>query len=232
MQLLLRAIATSSFKTTRYLVPRYLSSVSMSPGQRAEKRQRGDGASAKATSSNTQFANLFQAFESIGKEMREFDEKREVVIKKSRDVQKNSKQAIFSVHRGDIDQANSRLKSAEAGYAELEPLINETPGLRSGSFSHAMEEYAEARIFLHFHETKTLLVPSDLPQVRLKGSLAHPRATSHSCSLQCRLIPRNISEGSWTLLASSIGGLSSRQPAEEWTTSGMHETVWMPCLAS
>ena len=86
------------------------------------------------------------------------------VIKKSRDVQKQSKQAIFSVHRGDIDQAKNRLESAMKAHAELEPLIQETPGLRHGSFSNAMEEYAEARIFLHFHETKSLLVPADLPQ--------------------------------------------------------------------
>ncbi len=146
--------------------------------ERAGKRQRGE---AHARALEGQFANLFTAFESISTEMREFDEKREVVIKKSRDVQKNSKQAIFSVHRGDIAQASSRLDAAEAGYTELLTLIDETPALRGGSFSHALEEYAEARIFLHFYVTKQLLVPADLPQVSELFSLRRP----HTCRLGC-----------------------------------------------
>jgi len=50
-------------------------------------------------------------------------------------------------------------------------LIDETPVLRAGSFSNALEEYAEARIFLHFHETKQLLVPADLPQINTEEYL-------------------------------------------------------------
>jgi predicted translin family RNA/ssDNA-binding protein len=153
---------------SRQFVPRYLALPRIMGENKSGKRQRGE---AQARALDGQFSNLFTAFESVATEMKEFDEKREVVIKKSRDVQKNSKQAIFSVHRGDIAQASSRLEAAEAGYTELLTLIDETPALRGGSFSHALEEYAEARIFLHFHETKQLLVPADLPQINTEEYL-------------------------------------------------------------
>lgn len=158
-----------AFPVPNRFVARYHALPRTMSGDRAGKRQRGE-----ARALEGQFSNLFTAFTSpggIADEMKAFDEKREVVIKKSRDVQKHSKQAIFSVHRGDIAQATSRLDAAEAGYTELLSLIDETPVLRAGSFSHALEEYAEARIFLHFHETKQLLVPADLPQINTEEYL-------------------------------------------------------------
>ena len=158
-----------AFPVPNRFVARYHALPRTMNGDRAGKRQRGE-----ARALEGQFSNLFTAFTSpggIADEMKAFDEKREVVIKKSRDVQKHSKQAIFSVHRGDIAQATSRLDAAEAGYTELLSLIDETPVLRAGSFSNALEEYAEARIFLHFHETKQLLVPADLPQINTEEYL-------------------------------------------------------------
>jgi predicted translin family RNA/ssDNA-binding protein len=75
------------------------------------------------------------------------DEKRETVIKRSRDVQKLSKQAIFSLHRGNDKEADERIRSAKKTAEELLPLIAECPTLRPGSFANAVEEYAEALAF-------------------------------------------------------------------------------------
>lgn len=85
-------------------------------------------------------------FDAIRAEMKTYDEQREIIIKRSRDVQKLSKQAIFSLHRGNDDEAAKRLAGAEAAAAELLPLIEATPALRGGSFAAACEEYAEAVI--------------------------------------------------------------------------------------
>jgi predicted translin family RNA/ssDNA-binding protein len=84
------------------------------------------------------------------------------VIKKSRDVQKLSKQAIFSLHRGDMEQASSRLDGARKAARDLEPLITESPTLRSGSYSNACEEYAEAVIFSIFLTENRLATPEEI----------------------------------------------------------------------
>jgi predicted translin family RNA/ssDNA-binding protein len=68
------------------------------------------------------------------------------VIKRSRDIQKLSKQAIYSLHRGDDNDASNKLKLALTAAVELAPLISQSPSLRHGSFSNSIEEYAEAVI--------------------------------------------------------------------------------------
>jgi predicted translin family RNA/ssDNA-binding protein len=59
------------------------------------------------------------------------------------DIGKNSKQAIFSLHRGNGAEAQQRLETAKHIAEELLPLIQANPSLRHGSFSNAVEEYAE-----------------------------------------------------------------------------------------
>lgn len=60
---------------------------------------------------------------------------------------KLSKQAIFSLHRGAIEEAQTRLDSAEKAAQELLPIIQSNPTLRSGSFSNAIEEVQSAKVF-------------------------------------------------------------------------------------
>ncbi|GAX84422.1 hypothetical protein CEUSTIGMA_g11843.t1 [Chlamydomonas eustigma] len=82
------------------------------------------------------------------------DEMRETVIKKCRDMQKLSKNAIFSMHRGDMNTASAQILQAETIAKELLPVISEAQSLRQGSFTNACEEYAEARIFEVKHRLK------------------------------------------------------------------------------
>ena len=79
-------------------------------------------------------------FERMSAALQSFDEQREKVIKKSRDIGKLSKQAIFSLHRGQAAEAAARLEAAQEAAQELLPLIRATPALRSGSYAHAVEE--------------------------------------------------------------------------------------------
>lgn len=62
----------------------------------------------------------------------------------SRDIQKAAKQAIFSLHRGAAQEAEQRLAACLKGAEELAPLVKAEPMLRPGSYSNAIEEYAEA----------------------------------------------------------------------------------------
>ena len=89
-------------------------------------------------------------FDRIRGELQKYDEKREKVIKTSRDIQKASKVAIFALHRKDFDGASKKLSFALETATKLLPVIEEEPTLRHGSYSNALEEYAEAEIFQHY----------------------------------------------------------------------------------
>eukprot|EP00963_Diacronema_lutheri_P006259 scaffold541_cov335-Pavlova_lutheri.AAC.4 len=89
-------------------------------------------------------------FQRMKQEMTKYDAEREVVIKRSRDIQKLSKQAIFSLHRKDVVKASKQIEDALAAAKEIEPVVQANPTLRGGSFSSALEEYAEAVIFRHY----------------------------------------------------------------------------------
>lgn len=86
-----------------------------------------------------------------------YDAKRENVIKTSRDIQKLSKQAIFSLHGGKKDDAKSKLEKAAEIAAEVLPIIVEHPSLRSGSYSNSLEEWAEGKLLYHWMDAKVIL---------------------------------------------------------------------------
>jgi predicted translin family RNA/ssDNA-binding protein len=78
---------------------------------------------------------------------------RETVIKRSRDVLKLSKTAIYCCHRGQRSLADSNLADAlRIVKEELFPLTVEHPTLRGGSLSSALEEYSEAVLFRAYLE--------------------------------------------------------------------------------
>eukprot|EP00937_MAST-01D_sp_MAST-1D-sp2_P007885 g7885.t1 len=83
-------------------------------------------------------------------EMEAFDSVRDDIIKKTRDVLKASKQAIYACHRGDAARASRLLAEAQAGAEALLPAVAREPALRGGSFSNALEEWAEGKLFEHW----------------------------------------------------------------------------------
>ena len=80
-------------------------------------------------------------------------------------MQKSAKTAIYCLHRNDAAGAAKELAAVEAVAAELAPAIAAEPTLRGGSFSAAMEEYAEAALFGHYLSAGKLLPSSALPLV-------------------------------------------------------------------
>ena len=78
-------------------------------------------------------------------------------------MQKAAKTAVYCLHRNDVVSAAKELAAVEAVAAELLPLISAESTLRSGSFSAAIEEYAEARIFKHYLEHGCLLASVAMP---------------------------------------------------------------------
>jgi len=105
-------------------------------------------------------------FDDLKRRMEQADEARERVIKGSRDAQKLSKQAIYSIHRGNLGQARKQLGQALEKVRELEPTVQQYPTLRPGSFSNVLEEYAEGMLFLHWMETREILDMDRMAPVR------------------------------------------------------------------
>lgn len=79
------------------------------------------------------------AFSAIRGRMEEYDKQRENVIKQSRDVQKLSKQAIFSVQRGQIAAAETKLTQARTLAETIGQIIQQHPTLRAGAYSNSLE---------------------------------------------------------------------------------------------
>lgn len=96
-------------------------------------------------------------FDVIRETMETYDKRREAVIKSTRDVQKLSKQAIYSLQRNSIDKAKAQIAEAVTKSKVIfEEHIMSEPQLRQGSYSNAMEEFAEAVLFLVWLEDKRI----------------------------------------------------------------------------
>lgn len=54
-----------------------------------------------------------------------YDQQRETVIKKSRDIQKFSKQAIFSLHGKRFKEAKDKLNTGKIIAEEIKPILSE-----------------------------------------------------------------------------------------------------------
>ncbi len=84
-------------------------------------------------------------FENMRKRLERADSKREDLIKKSRDLLKLSKQIIYSIHRDDMNKAETTVNKIKKEYSALRNIAEKNPELLySGSFKVAVQEYVEA----------------------------------------------------------------------------------------
>lgn len=74
-----------------------------------------------------------------------------------------SKQAILRVHQKKLEEAKTLLKSAVEAIARLQGLANSHPEIiYGGMFSAALQEYAEANIFLRLIEESRFVTPQEI----------------------------------------------------------------------
>eukprot|EP00746_Dinoflagellata_sp_MGD_P035576 gnl/MRDRNA2_/MRDRNA2_18517_c0_seq1.p1 gnl/MRDRNA2_/MRDRNA2_18517_c0~~gnl/MRDRNA2_/MRDRNA2_18517_c0_seq1.p1 ORF type:complete len:502 (+),score=112.28 gnl/MRDRNA2_/MRDRNA2_18517_c0_seq1:57-1508(+) len=102
-----------------------------------------------------------------------FDERREACIKRSRDVQKNAKNAVYALQRGNIKKSNDLLgQCARDANAIHDELVSQAPVLRrGGSFADSLEEFLEALALSEFVQNNQIIGPKD---AQLKGGLNFP----------------------------------------------------------
>lgn len=120
-----------------------------------------------------------EELESLRQRMVHRDDLRETLIKKCRDGQKAAKQAIYALHRDDFKAAAKLIKDCETCVLEqLNPIVEEEPSLRHGSFANVLEEYAEAKLFYAWlvddgsdidldKPSGKILIPSDFTTIPL-----------------------------------------------------------------
>lgn len=97
------------------------------------------------------------------KELAAYDSQRELLIKKSRDVLKLSKQIIYAVHRSELKQAESLIKEIEKELSALNKITQHSTFLLSeGSYKIAVQEYVEALLYFHVVKDKTLSTHTQL----------------------------------------------------------------------
>ena len=90
-------------------------------------------------------------FRQLKKQYDNEDAVREKIIKSSRDILKASKQAIYSVHREEISNADFLLKQAQKVMIDLNKLVTKAQSLESvGAYNDAAAEFAEASAFYTF----------------------------------------------------------------------------------
>lgn len=103
------------------------------------------------------------AFKKMRAQLEQYDRSREAVIRKSREVLKLSKAAIYSLHRNEVKDADKKLKSAKLGIKSLNTAIGKDIHLATtGIYREALEEYVEASCYASFLKDKSLPTPEQL----------------------------------------------------------------------
>lgn len=87
-------------------------------------------------------------FEKIRKEMDDFERKRELLIQKSREIIKLSKQIIYSLHRNDLKGASEKIAQIKKEKTKLEKISKKR--LATDMDKVAMQEYVEALCYYEF----------------------------------------------------------------------------------
>ncbi|KAL5553810.1 hypothetical protein UlMin_041211 [Ulmus minor] len=124
------------------------------------------GTAAKRARTMTTDTPMADAFSKYADYLNDLNEKRERVVKASRDITMNSKKVIFQVHRISNDNREEVLAKAEkdleaVSNQHISRLIKELSGsdfwkLRR-AYSPGVQEYVEAATFCRFCRTGTLL---------------------------------------------------------------------------
>lgn len=90
-------------------------------------------------------------FENLLTSYKNYTKLRDKIIVDSRDILRNSKQAIFALHRDELDEAGKILDDTENKILDLEKLFEKENKLKSeGSYRECLEEYIEAQMFYEF----------------------------------------------------------------------------------
>jgi translin len=99
----------------------------------------------------------------VKKELMQKDKVRENAQESMRKATSLSKQAILRIHQKKFDEAKKLIETATEAISQLQGLAGEYPEIiYSGMFSAALQEYAEANIFLKLIEESRFVSPKEI----------------------------------------------------------------------
>lgn len=102
-------------------------------------------------------------FVRLHKELEAFEEHREAIIRKSRDIISLSKQIIYAVHRNELNPAEKLVRDIKANVKHLVALTKKHPALYySGSLRIAEQEFVEAVAYYTFIKDGSLPTAKEL----------------------------------------------------------------------
>ena len=105
------------------------------------------------------------SFNKLKKQIQDYDSMREILIKKSRDVLKLSKQLIYAVHRDEMKNATSLLKTIEKEKKNLDNIAKKSKKLIfEGSYKVAIQEYVEGVLYYNFVKNGKLVDLKVMPE--------------------------------------------------------------------
>ena len=94
-----------------------------------------------------------ETFDRIKKEYSQSEAHRRTIIENGNAALRLAKQAIFALHRNNVDEAKKHLEAAETTFTNSEEIISDFPKLNyQGAHRAALEEYVEAKLFLDYVE--------------------------------------------------------------------------------
>lgn len=101
-------------------------------------------------------------FNKLRKDVEKIDKIREEIILKSRPIIKESKQAIYLLHKNNLKEAKKSLEIAEKEINVLKKLINENQNVDTGSYNIALQEFVEAITYYYFVSENRLISNEEL----------------------------------------------------------------------
>lgn len=149
----------------------------------------------------------------LKKNLHEYALIRRDVIKNSDDALHHAKRVVFDLHRGDVKEAEQKLRLVETIMKDLVKRNKKNPEIQDeGVFAAALEEYVEASLFYQFLKTGEMGevkgldvpgevylaglcdVPGELFRYAIRAATNHDMATVKKCSLAAEEIIGELME--------------------------------------
>ena len=102
---------------------------------------------------NTQIKKINEMdkdFQKLNQEFKNYEKTRNIILDKSREIIKKSKQIIYTVHRSNIPEAKKLIKNVEIELLTLNKKFNVNKLISYNLYKGSLQEYVEARTFLDF----------------------------------------------------------------------------------
>ena len=103
--------------------------------------------------------SMKELFNELRKDLEKKDKNREELIVKSRPIIKDSKQAIYAIHKGALREAEKLIKAAKK---ELDSLKKKSEEQHVGAYGAALQEYVEAETYYGYVKSKKLVSNKEL----------------------------------------------------------------------